>query len=135
MNPAFLGLMGICLFLILLFIGMPIGFAMAVVGFLGFSILASIQAAGSILSSCLYDVLVSYSYSVIVLFIFMGEVAFYSKISERLFGTAYKWLGQYPGGLPMATIGTCGLFAAICGSRPHDISYNRCCSLTRIKKA
>lgn len=134
MNPAFLGLMGICLFLILLFIGMPIGFAMAVVGFLGFSILASIQAAGSILSSCLYDVLVSYSYSVIVLFIFMGEVAFYSKISERLFGTAYKWLGQYPGGLPMATIGTCGLFAAICGSSPTTSATIGAVALPELRK-
>jgi C4-dicarboxylate transporter DctM subunit len=50
------------------------------------------------------------------LFIFMGEIAFYSGVNEKLYNTAYKWVGHVRGGLAMATIMACAGFAAICGS-------------------
>lgn len=46
----------------------------------------------------------------------MGEIAFHTGISKKLYDTAYAWLGFIPGGLALATIGTCAGFAAICGS-------------------
>jgi tripartite ATP-independent transporter DctM subunit len=57
-----------------------------------------------------------YSFTVIPLFILMGQFAFHSGLSEGLFGAADKWLGGFRGGLSMATIAACAGFAAICGS-------------------
>jgi tripartite ATP-independent transporter DctM subunit len=58
----------------------------------------------------------SYSLTVIPLFILMGQIAFHAGISRRLYDSAYTFLGHFPGGLAMATIGACAGFAAICGS-------------------
>jgi tripartite ATP-independent transporter DctM subunit len=129
-----IGLIGLLILMILIFLRMPVGFAMAFLGFVGFSVLVSAKAAGSILASDLVGTFASYDYSVITLFVFMGQIAFHTKISERSFGTAYKWLGKYPGGLAMAAIGACGLFAAICGSSPATAATMGSVALPELRK-
>ena len=57
-----------------------------------------------------------YNFSLIPMFILMGVLATASGMSKELFRTGYAWLGQFRGGLALATIGACGGFAAICGS-------------------
>jgi tripartite ATP-independent transporter DctM subunit len=54
--------------------------------------------------------------SVIPLFVFMGQLAYHSGITERLYNAAYKWVGRLPGGLAGTTILSSAGFAAICGS-------------------
>jgi tripartite ATP-independent transporter DctM subunit len=58
----------------------------------------------------------SYNLTVIPLFILMGQIAFHSGISSRLFDVAYHFIGHRPGGLAVATVGACAGFSAICGS-------------------
>ena len=48
----------------------------------------------------------------------MGQLAFNSGISSRLYDTAYKFLGSTRGGLAMATVTACTAFGAVCGSSP-----------------
>lgn len=50
------------------------------------------------------------------LFVFMGSVAHYSGLTERLYSGVSKWTGILPGGLLHSNIVSCSLFAAICGS-------------------
>jgi tripartite ATP-independent transporter DctM subunit len=50
------------------------------------------------------------------LFVLMGFITFYSKMSTELYAAAYKWIGRLPGGLAMATVVACGCFGAITGS-------------------
>ena len=50
------------------------------------------------------------------MFILMGSFAFASGMSRRLYDTAYAWVGQFRGGLTIATVLACSGFAAICGS-------------------
>jgi C4-dicarboxylate transporter DctM subunit len=52
---------------------------------------------------------------VIPLFVLMGEFCFYSGLGKELYDTAYKWIGQQPGGLAMGTIAGCAGFASVCG--------------------
>lgn len=116
MNPITVGIIGIfCLFL-LLAMRMQIGFSMAVVGFLGFTVLASFTPSFSILGMEPYKIGASYSLTVIPLFILMGQFANHSRMGFEIYQTVYRWLGFLPGGLSMATIGACGGFAAISGS-------------------
>ncbi|MBA7681910.1 hypothetical protein ES703_90254 [subsurface metagenome] len=116
MSPlAFAAYIGVPLLLLLLFAGMPVGFTMAFVGFLGMSYLRGIDAGLQVLRSAPFHTTSSYVFSVIPLFIFMGMIAFSTKISRDLYDTAYKWIGSLPGGLAQASVVACAGFAAICG--------------------
>jgi len=111
------GIIGIVVLLIALFcLGMPVGFAMAIVGFCGFCYVVSFNAAITMVGSDIWTTFSKYGLTVIPLFIFLGYLAFNSGIAERLYSAAYKWFGHWRGGLAIATIGADELFAAICGS-------------------
>jgi len=117
MSPAAVGILGIViLLLVLFFLGMPVGFAMGIVGFCGFCYVVSFQASLNMLGATLWSTFSSYGLTVIPLFIFMGQIAFYSGVNEKLYRAAYKWVGHIRGGVAMATVLACSAFAAICGS-------------------
>ncbi|MBM4330295.1 MAG: TRAP transporter large permease [Deltaproteobacteria bacterium] len=118
MNEILTGLIGLFLVLALFFTGIELGFAMALVGFVGFSYIVSVKAALNLLAKDVFDVFSSYGFTVIPLFIFMGQIAFNAGIAKRLYDTAYKFLGHIPGGLAMATVAGATAFKAICGSSP-----------------
>ncbi len=117
MSLAAVGIIGIVILLfVLFFLGMPVGFAMAIVGFAGFAYVVSFKAALSMVAIDIWATFSKYGLTVIPLFILMGYLAFNSGIAEKLYNTAYKWFGHFRGGLAIATIGADELFAAICGS-------------------
>ncbi len=117
MSLTLVGILGIVALMLLLFVfGMPVSFAMALVGFAGFSYILNFNAGVNMVSQELWSVFSSYGLTVIPLFVFMGQIAFYSGVNERLYKAAYKWVGHIRGGIAMATIMACAAFAAICGS-------------------
>jgi C4-dicarboxylate transporter, DctM subunit len=118
MNEVMAGIVGLFLVLALFFTGIELGFAMALVGFIGFSYVVSAKAALNLLAKDFFDVFSSYGFTVIPLFIFMGQIAFNAGIAKRLYDSAYKFLGHIPGGLAIATVGGATAFKAICGSSP-----------------
>jgi len=118
MNEVMAGLIGLVVVLALFFTGIELGFAMAVVGFLGFSYVVSFKAGLNLLAKDVFEVLSSYGFTVIPLFIFMGQIAFNAGIAKRLYDAAYKFIGHIPGGLAMATVAGATAFKAICGSSP-----------------
>lgn len=117
MSLTLIGIIGIIILLaVLFFLGMPVGFTMAIVGFCGFWYVVSFQAAINMVGNDIWSTFSNYGLTVIPLFIFLGYLAFNSGIADRLYNTAYKWFGHWRGGLAIATIGADELFAAICGS-------------------
>ena len=110
------GIIGIIALVILLYSKMPVGFAMGFVGLIGFSHVVNFNAGLNLLARDVWDVFSSYNLTVIPLFVFMGQIAFYSGISRRLYDSAYVLLGHRRGGLAMTTVGACAGFSAICGS-------------------
>lgn len=116
MNPVHIGIIGVILLVVILFSKFPVAFCMALVGVLGFGYLVSPQAALNIIIKDFYTVFSSYDLTVVPLFVFMGQILFYSGISHKLYDAALAWFGHYKGGLAMATIGACAGFSAICGS-------------------
>jgi C4-dicarboxylate transporter DctM subunit len=112
-----IGIIGIIILLaVLFFLGMPVGFALGIVGFCGFWYVVSFKAAINMVGNDIWSTFSSYGLTVVPLFIFLGYLAFNSGIADRLYNTAYKWFGHWRGGLAIATIGADELFAAICGS-------------------
>jgi C4-dicarboxylate transporter DctM subunit len=116
MSPGPVGLLGLLLLLILLSLRMWIGFALALVGFLGFAYIGGLKAALGVLATVPYSTVSSYNLTVIPLFLLMGTVTSMGGISADLYDTGYKWMGHLRGGLAIATIAACTGFAAICGS-------------------
>lgn len=116
MTPVEIGFIGIAVLLIFLFLGMPIGFVMALLGFLGFAYLSSWEGALGMLRTVPYSSVADYGLSVVPLFVLMGAFCYYAGLSKDLYDTAHAWLGQLPGGLSMTTVGACAGFAAISGS-------------------
>lgn len=117
MSTTMIGIIGILVLLaVLFFLGMPVGFAMGIVGFCGFWYVVSFKAAINMVGADIWATFSKYGLTVVPLFIFLGYLAFNSGIAERLYNAAYKWLGHWRGGLAIATIGADELFAAICGS-------------------
>ncbi|MBN2060464.1 MAG: TRAP transporter large permease subunit [Deltaproteobacteria bacterium] len=110
------GLLWMCLLFLLMAIKVPIGFAMALIGFLGlWSLTEDLSAPLMVLGSSPYVQTASFIMAVAPLFIFMGQLSVYLRISEELFDAGSKWLGHLPGGLSMASIIGCAGFAAVCG--------------------
>lgn len=135
MDPAIIGIIGILLLLLALFgLGLPVSFAMAVIGFLGFSYVVSVNAALNMVAADLWTTFSKYGLTVIPLFIFMGYLAFNAGIAERLYDAAYKWMGHWRGGLAIATIGADELFAAICGSNTATAATMGAVALPQMKK-
>ncbi|MFH1124484.1 MAG: TRAP transporter large permease [Pseudomonadota bacterium] len=116
MSPVHVGIFGVVFLVAILFSRLPVAFCMALVGLLGFGYLVSPSAALNIIVKDFYTVFSSYDLTVVPLFVFMGQILFYSGISRKLYDAAFVWLGHYKGGLAMATVGACAGFSAICGS-------------------
>jgi C4-dicarboxylate transporter DctM subunit len=116
MTPVLAGIIGFLIMFVVFFAGLEIGFSMAVVGFLGFSLMTSFHAGTNVMAKDIFDVFSSYSLTVIPLFILMGQVAANSGIGKKLYHSAFRFIGHVPGGLAMATVVGCTLFGAICGS-------------------
>jgi len=116
MSVSTIGFIGIVGFFVLILLRMPIAFAMALVGFVGFGYITSTSAAMTMVVREIYSTFSSYSLSVIAMFCWMGFLAFYSGIGTRLYVFAYKLIGHWPGGLAIATQAACAIFGAICGS-------------------
>jgi C4-dicarboxylate transporter DctM subunit len=135
LNLAAIGITGIIiLLLILFFLGTPVGFAMGIVGFCGFCYVISLKAGLNMIGSVLWETFSKYGLTVIPLFIFMGQIAFYSGINEKLYNAAYKWVGQIRGGIAMATVIACSAFAAICGSNAATAATMTTVALPQMKK-
>ncbi|UCD82639.1 MAG: TRAP transporter large permease [Desulfobacterales bacterium] len=116
MDPVLSGIIGTLLVFCLLSLGMPIAFSMMLVGFLGISFLASVEAALPVLARTVYETTSHYPYTVIPLFVVMGGFAGSSGMTRQLYAAFDKWLRILPGGLGIATIAACAGFAGVSGS-------------------
>ncbi len=116
MSAALIGIIGLLVLLLLLSMRLPVGYTMAFVGLFGFMYMVSAKGGLTMAARACWDQFASYNFSVIPLFILMGQFAFSAGISQRLYDSAHKWLGHMRGGLAIATVGACAGFAAVCGS-------------------
>ncbi|WP_440996535.1 TRAP transporter large permease [Arhodomonas sp. SL1] len=116
MTPTAIGIVGFAAMLALMAVGMPVAFTMMLVGVVGVSLVLNPGAALHLLSSNLWEELSSYGLTVIPLFVLMGQLAYRSGVTRRLYRAAYTWFGRLPGGIAGTTVLTSSGFAAICGS-------------------
>jgi C4-dicarboxylate transporter, DctM subunit len=116
MTPSEIGYIGIGVMVLLLFLGVPVGFTMTIVGFTGFALITGFDAALGLLRTVPYSSVSDYGLSVLPLFVLMGAFCYSAGLSKDLYTAAHAWLGKLPGGLAIATVGACAAFAAVSGS-------------------
>jgi len=97
-------------------LGVPVAFALGMVGFIGLIDTLNFTAACSQIKTILFGATNSYALSCVPMFILMGELSFQAGISTDLFKAANKWVGRLPGGLAIATNFACAVFGACSGS-------------------
>jgi TRAP-type mannitol/chloroaromatic compound transport system permease large subunit len=101
---------------VLLFVRVPLGFAMLLVGMAGFALQMGLGPALAMLSLQSFESGFPYMLSIIPLFILMGNLVTRAGISQELYDAAYTFVGYRRGGLAIATMPACGGFGAVCGS-------------------
>ena len=109
-------LTALAVLLLLIFLRLPIAFAMAIVGVTGFALEIGLRPALALIAQIARDTAETYEFSVVPLFILMGSFVGRAGLSHELYAASNAFLGHRRGGLSMATIVACGGFSAICGS-------------------
>ena len=116
MSVGLIGVLGVLLLLLLIFARVPIAISLAASGLLGYAALDGWSPALKMFGRVPFTLASAYSLSVIPLFILMGAVAARGNMAKELFDAANGLFAGVRGALANATIGSCALFGAICGS-------------------
>jgi C4-dicarboxylate transporter DctM subunit len=116
MSPEMIGLIGIIVIISIMFFGVPIWLSMVVVGIIGFTILVGWPQAMSMVAQSTLGTLQNYSFTVLPVFILMGEIASASGMMKDAYQSTATWVGRLPGGLAMASILGAAGFSCVTGS-------------------
>ena len=96
--------------------GIPIAYCLGIGGAVGVSLTIGFQPVVAQIASTVFEAGFVYEFSVVPLFILMGNLIATGGVSDKLFDAARSFLGHRPGGLGMATAVACGGFSAVSGS-------------------
>ncbi|MCY4462699.1 MAG: TRAP transporter large permease [Albidovulum sp.] len=110
-----IALAGFASLFVLLFIRVPVGTAMMIVGAAGIYYIRP-QASIPVLAGEIFGESSNYSLTILPLFILMGNLAGASGMSRDLYDAAHSWLGHLKGGLASASVVGCAGFSALSGS-------------------
>ena len=116
MTVAAIGILGVLGLLALIFLRVPIAIALAASGLVGYAAIDGWARALKMFGTVPFTLASAYSLSVIPLFVLMGAVAARANMARELFEAANAVFSGLRGALANATIGSCALFGAICGS-------------------
>lgn len=104
------------LLLVLLAIGVPVAIALGTGGLTGMLLFMDSEGVLEQIPILAYKSLDDFVLCAVPLYILMSAILLRGKVGEDLFELGNKWLRHFPGGLGIATITACGIFAAITGS-------------------
>jgi C4-dicarboxylate transporter, DctM subunit len=117
MDPLVLGSLYGIVTLVVMFSGMPIAFALGAVA-TGFMYFFMPAASLDTVTQNVYEEIASITLLSIPLFILKGAVIGKSPAGRDLYAAIHVWLHRVPGGLGIANVFACALFAAMAGSSP-----------------
>lgn len=106
----------IILFGAFLLAGIPLFVCLSLASFIGFLVLGSWELASTNMISIITNFVSNYVLTVIPIFIFMGNLAYQTRILEDVFKVAETWFGRLKGGLAISTVAANAIFAACSGS-------------------
>ena len=116
MDRTEIGLIGVGVALVLIFLRVPIGVAMGLTGIVGIAVLSSWGAAFGIAKSIPYTLIGDWNLSAVPMFLLMGYIASATGLTQGLFASARIFIGRVPGSLASSTVMASALFASASGS-------------------
>src|SRR3990170_88115 len=116
MSEFTLGILGVFALVVLVFLGVRVFIAAAAVGLVGLVAMIGWDSGAGMVGTIPHSKSVTYTLSVLPMFILIGFLACHAGITEKLFDAATKWLGWVPGGLAVATVMAATGFAAVSGA-------------------
>ena len=116
MNEALLGTLLIAGMFLLFALGVEIALALGMVGILGLLYLKGWTIGLGVVGSIAWTNATSFSFVAVPLFVFMSGILLHSGIGRGLYTAVARWVSFLPGGLAVASIFSCAIFAAISGS-------------------
>lgn len=134
MSPALLAVLGIVVMLALMFLRMPVSFALVTIGLVGSAIVIGFEPALTMMAADSFRQMSSYGLSVVPLFVLMGQVAYRAGISRRLYTAAYDWVGSLPGGLAATSILASIGFSTVSGSNSATTATMGAVALPEMKR-
>src|SRR5512145_3437951 len=117
MNELQIGGLVLVVTLIVLFSGLPIAWGLILVA-VGFLLIFKGPDSLANVPILMMDELSSFALLTIPLFVLLGASIGSSAAGKDIYESLHRWLARVPGGLVIANILACGLFAAVCGSSP-----------------
>ncbi|NLE10786.1 MAG: TRAP transporter large permease [Actinobacteria bacterium] len=135
MTPAVIGIIAIVIFLLLIFLGMNIGLALLLVGFVGYAAVLNPAAAIGLIRKVPATQASTYALIVIPLFILMGNFGYHAGLSGSLYRAGQKWFSWLPGSLAAGTVAASAGFGAICGSCAATCATMGTIALPEMRKA
>src|SRR5438093_13328068 len=97
--------------------GIEISIALGVVGVVGLLWLKGFTVGLGVVGSIAWSNATSFSFIALPLFVFMSAILLHSGIGRGLYTAVARWVSFLPGGLAVASIFSCAIFAAVSGSR------------------
>ena len=94
-----IGVLVILLLFVLFLLGLEIGVAMGLAGFVGFAAVRGMDAALSLVAKDIYSVFSTYGFTVIPIFVLMGQVGSSGGVARKLYDATYKFIGHIPAGV------------------------------------
>lgn len=116
MTPLMIGYACIASMFLILILGAPIGLAMVTVGFVGFSAIIGVAPALAVLKTATFETITNYSYTLIPLFLLMGNLISRSGVATDLFRGALQLTRGWSGGLAAAGMTASAIFSTVSGS-------------------
>jgi tripartite ATP-independent transporter DctM subunit len=116
MDESQIGLIGVGVLVVLVFTGMRVVYAASLVGLGGLVAIVGWDAGAGIIGTIPHSKSVSYTLSVLPMFILIGFLAFHAGFTNAIFDAARKWIGWVPGGLAVASVFAAAGFAAVSGA-------------------
>lgn len=116
MSVAAIGVIGMVVLVMLIFLRVPVAIAMGLVGLIGYAAINGWDRAMTVLGQAPFDIASAYTLSQVPLFILMGDLAMQSGMSARLFQAARSLFLGVRGSQVFATLGACAAFGAVSGS-------------------
>ena len=116
MDEFTIGLIGTGAMLVLVFSGVRVFAAAAIVGLFGTAAIVGWDAGAGITGTVPHSKSINYVLSVLPMFILIGFIAYHAGLTHALFNAARAWFGWVPGGLAVASVFATAGFAAVSGA-------------------
>ena len=115
MDPNTVGYLAFVILIALIFLGVPIAWAITLVAAGGLTYLQGPGQAAAQFYTTAFGAGTEFLFASIPLFIFMGQIVNQARIGEDLFDALHKWFGRLPGGLAITAVASCAAFGAVTG--------------------